>query len=104
MGSSDKIESKRRSIFAIAALPLLVFGFGSRSRAAGACYDLQALPSGQRAQRTGVKFRASTDPNKRCGLCMYFSGSPTACGKCQILLNGPVAATDVCDAWTKKAS
>lgn len=103
MANQEKIDSDRRGVIAAAALPLLIFGLGSRANAAEACYDVKALTAGQRSLRAGVKFRASTDPVKKCGTCMYFSGNAAACGKCSILLNGPVSGSDVCDSWTKKA-
>lgn len=107
MTDPEEIDGDRRSFFALAALPLLVFGLGSRVRAqapaAAACFNPATLTAGQVNMRKGVKFRASTDPVKRCGGCMYFAASTEGCGKCQLLLNGPVSETNVCDSWTKKA-
>ena len=112
MTSPEEIDSNRRGFFAVAALPLLVFGLGSRTRAAPApaapspCYNPANLTAGQANMRKNVDYRKSTDPAKKCGGCMYFSASATTagCGRCQILLNGPVSAEDVCNTWTKKAS
>ena len=110
MSTPEEIDGNRRGFLAIAALPLLVFGLGSRTRAAPApansCYNPANLTAGHINMRKNVKFGKSTDPAKKCGGCMYFSASATAagCGRCQILLNGPVSADDVCTTWTKKAT
>ena len=106
----ETIDDTRRSIFALAALaatPFLALGLGTRVRAAEApaapCYNPKSFTGFQANHRKTLKFRASTDPNKRCGGCMFYSGAPDGCGKCQLLLQGPVSSNDVCDSWAKKA-
>ena len=107
MEKKEDIDTGRRSLFALAALPLLAVGLGARARAAATpatpCYNPATLTAFQKNQRIGLKYRVATDPQKKCGGCMYFAASTEGCGKCQLLLNGPVAAGNVCDGWTKKS-
>jgi hypothetical protein len=45
---------------------------------------------------------ASGEPQRRCGLCTFFSGSDGGCGTCQMLSGGPVSAQGVCNSFVAK--
>ena len=61
------------------------------------------LGGGDKSLRTSLGFKAqSTDSNKRCGTCAFFTPSAGDCGKCTLLSGGPVSLTSVCDSWAGK--
>ncbi len=103
---SDRIQAapSRRGLLALAlAAPLLWAGAAS-AREVAACVDLDALPAGQKSMRRSLGFKLeTTDPRKRCGTCAFFTPGAGACGKCQLLSGGAVAATSICDNWTGKS-
>jgi hypothetical protein len=45
----------------------------------------------------------STQPDKSCAMCNFFSATSGGCGSCMIL-GGPTYATGYCDSWTAKDS
>ena len=103
------IDLRRRGVLAaVATAPLvmlLAFGGGAQAAAVG-CVDMDALPPSQKSLRRTLGFQVqSSDPNKRCGLCTFFTASPGAagCGQCALLSGGAVNATSVCKSWTAKA-
>jgi hypothetical protein len=73
----------------------------TRSAAAEACVDLDALPSGQKAMRQSLNFKLASDDNRKCGGCAFFSAAEGDCGKCQIF-SGPVPAQGRCDSWAAR--
>jgi hypothetical protein len=106
MADNDNPMS-RRSLFALfAAAPVIAAGLASTAQAqeASACVDLDNLSTGQKGMRRSLGFKLqSTDPNKHCSSCTFFSAPSGGCGKCQLLSGGPVAENSVCDSWAKKA-
>ena len=101
----EAVNSARRNVVALAALPLLVFGFGSQSSAAdAACFDLESLPANQKRMRRSLGFKlAAMDDQKRCGACAFFTASTGDCGTCAMLSGGVVSTAYVCDSWAAKS-
>jgi hypothetical protein len=76
----------------------------SASAAGPACVDLKSMSSAEIAGRNSLHWTAqSTQPDKTCSLCQFFTASPGGCGMCMIL-SGPTYATGYCDSWTAKQS
>lgn len=102
----DPIEhpwSRRGLLGLVAATPLLVLGAAAQAQDGAACVNLDALPASQKSMRRSLGFKAlSTDPKKHCGTCAFFTAPVGACGKCQLLSGGAVAAASVCDNWAAK--
>ena len=100
-------KSRRNLVVAAAKIPLLLTVVGAVARAAdeSPCVDLDSLPASQKSMRRSLGFKAaSTDPKKRCGLCVFFTASASNCGTCGLLNGGAVTTSSVCDSWAAKAS
>lgn len=96
------MHDRRKFLTLAAASPLIALGASRALAEDAACYDPAALPMSQKGLRRSMEFVAvSTDPQKRCELCAFFTGA-AGCGKCQIL-NGPVAAASYCASYAPKA-
>jgi len=95
----------RRGLFGLAAAgPLLLAAAKAQAQDVAACVNLDALPASQKSMRRSLGFKAlSSDPKKRCGTCAFFTAPAGACGKCQLLSGGAVAAASVCDNWAGKS-
>lgn len=96
--------SRRRVLRAAAAAPvLLVLSRTAAGADSAKCFDLDSMPAGERSLRTSLGFKSqSSDGNKRCGTCAFFTASAGDCGKCTLLSGGAVASTSVCDSWAAK--
>lgn len=94
-------KTNRRSLLALAlAAPLTAYA--ARAAAApGACVDLDALPSSQKAMRQSLNFKLVSDDSRRCGGCAFFTATDGDCGKCQIF-SGPTPAQGRCDSWAAR--
>lgn len=91
----------RRGLFALAMVAPAA-AFAARAAAAtGACVDLDALPSSQKAMRQSLNFKLVSDDSRRCGGCAFFTATEGDCGKCQIL-SGPTPAAGRCDSWAAR--
>lgn len=101
----EVVNSARRNVVALATVPLLVLGFGSRASAEeAACFDLEALPANQKRIRRSLGFRlAAMDDQKRCGACAFFTASAGDCGTCAMLSGGVVSTAYVCESWAAKS-
>jgi hypothetical protein len=100
------VDSQRRHVFALATVPLLLLGVGSRARAAdtAACFDLESLPASQKRLRRSIGFRlAEKEATQRCGSCAFFTASAGDCGKCEMLSGEVVSTAYVCDSWAAKS-
>lgn len=87
-------------MFAVAAPAA---GFAAGAAAQGACVNLDALSSGQKAMRTSLGFKmVSPDAKRRCGGCAFYTAVEGSCGKCTLLSNGAVPAEGVCDSWAPR--
>ena len=96
-------HSRRRVLQAAAAAPVILLGGTVLAASSAACFDLDSMPAGDKSLRTSLGFKAqSTDSNKRCGTCAFFTPSAGDCGKCTLLSGGPVSLTSVCDSWAGK--
>lgn len=74
------------------------------SAAEAACVDLKKMSSDEVAGRNSLHWTAmSTQPDKSCSMCQFFSATSGGCGMCMIL-NGPTYAAGYCDSWTMKES
>jgi len=97
-------HSRRRVLQAAAAAPVILLSGAALAASSAACFDLNSMPADEKSLRTSLGFKAqSTDSNKRCGICAFFTASTGDCGKCTLLSGGPVAATSVCDSWASKS-
>jgi hypothetical protein len=97
---SSAADPTRRALLGLAALaPAL--GFAAQAAAAGACVDLDALPSGQKSMRQALNFKLASDDARHCGACAFFTATEGDCGKCQIF-SGPVPAQGRCDSWAAR--
>jgi hypothetical protein len=69
------------------------------ARAAESCVE-----SASESLRGSLHYQAtSSDPQKPCSKCGFFtSGDAKGCGDCQIL-SGPVDAGGHCDSWSAKS-
>lgn len=87
----------------LAALGLMSGAAGAQPPAA-ACFDPSALSLSQKNQRRSLSYAdPSPDPNRRCGLCAFFTAGEGQCGTCQILSGGPVEADAVCSSFAARS-
>lgn len=98
------MTDQRRRYFlqrAIGLIPIVYFAPAllQQARAAASCVD----PDSE-SLRTSMHYVAkSSDANKECGTCGFFTPSdPKSCGECQIM-SGPVDFTGHCDSWSPKS-
>lgn len=98
--------NSRRDVLGLAvAVPVIMLGLASAARAAdpALCFNPDLLPGSQKSMRKALGFVAvSTDTAKSCNRCAFFTATANGCGKCQLLVGGPVTATGVCRSWAKK--
>lgn len=82
-------------------VPLLAL---SRARAEGACDSLKSLSRSQRRMRDVVGFQLDAEGERQCRDCAFFTADTTTsnCGSCELLNEGPVYATSVCESWGEK--
>lgn len=91
----------RRGLFVL-AMAAPTAAFAARAAAAtGACVDLDALPSSQKAMRQSLNFKLVSDDSRRCGGCAFYTATDGDCGKCQIF-SGPTPAAARCDSWAAR--
>jgi hypothetical protein len=97
-------QSRRQVLRAAAAAPiLLVLSRMASSADSAKCFDLDSMPASDKSLRSSLGFKAqSSDSNKRCGTCAFFTPSAGDCGKCTLLSGGAVASTSVCESWASK--
>ena len=101
-----KAQSTRRTFLAAASLAPFACLIGSSALAteAAACYDPAALPLSQKSRRRALGYvEASTDAQKNCRTCAFYTVKAGDCGGCQLLGGGPVNAGAVCNSFAKKA-
>ena len=95
--------TRRQTIKLVAGLsPLLLL---SRARGDdGACDSLGSLSRSQRRLRDVVGFQIQTKDDRMCKGCAFFTGAANTpnCGSCELLNDGPVYTTSVCDSWGDK--
>ena len=105
MSDWTQAPRSRRGLLALAlAGPLLWIGTTAGAQEAAVCVKLDTLPASQKSMRRSLSFKLeTTDPKKRRASCTFFTSSGGACGKCQLLSGGAVAAVSVCDNWTAKS-
>jgi len=102
MARADHPGATRRTLLRL-ALGVPAAAFATAAAAEGACVNLDALPSGQKAMRSSLGFKAvSEDPKRRCGGCAFYTAAEGACGKCALLSGGPVPAEGRCDSWAAR--
>jgi hypothetical protein len=102
----EQLDSGRRNMIALAVVPLVLFGLGSRAGAAdtATCFDLESLPAAQKRLRRSLGFRLATpEEQKHCGSCAFFTASTGDCGNCAMLSGGVVATQYVCESWATKS-
>ena len=97
MDGKMQTKATRRALLGL-ALAAPAAALAGRAAAAGACVDLDALPSGQKSMRQALNFKLASDDSRRCGACAFYTAAEGDCGKCQIF-NGPVPAQGRCDSW-----
>ncbi|WP_117352613.1 high-potential iron-sulfur protein [Blastomonas fulva] len=67
------------------------------------CYDPATLGLSQRNRRRSLGYvDVSGDAGKQCSECAFFTAGSGACGTCQLLTGGPVAAGGVCGSFARK--
>jgi radical SAM protein with 4Fe4S-binding SPASM domain len=68
------------------------------------CVDLKKMDASEVSARNSLHWTAmSTQPDKTCAKCNFFSATSGGCGSCMIL-GGPTYAAGDCDSWTAKDS
>jgi sulfatase maturation enzyme AslB (radical SAM superfamily) len=68
------------------------------------CVDLKAMSAGELSSRNSLHWSAmSTQADKSCAKCNFFSATSGGCGSC-VILGGATDATGYCDSWTTKDS
>lgn len=73
------------------------------AQAPAACSDPATIPLSQRNRRRALGYASpSTDPQKHCGICAFFTPASGSCGTCQMLSGGAVETTAVCTSFAKK--
>ena len=103
MAASDNRLGATRRALLMFAIGAPAAGFAAAAAAQGACVDLDALPSGQKAMRNALGFKlVSDDPKHRCGGCAFYTAAEGSCGKCALLSGGPVPAEGRCDSWAAR--
>jgi hypothetical protein len=76
----------------------------SAHAADSACVDLKKLSSDETTSRNSLHWTVkSTQPDKTCEKCNFFTATSGGCGSCMIL-GGPTYAAGSCDSWTAKDS
>jgi hypothetical protein len=100
--ANSRLGATRRALLML-AIAAPAAGYAAGARAAGACVDLDALPSSQKSMRASLGFRvASEDPQRHCSGCAFFTAADAGCGKCALLSGGPVPADGRCDSWAAR--
>jgi len=84
---------------AVAGLAPLALCLAGRAGAAEA-HCGGDLPMSQKNRRSALGYvEASTDPQRRCGHCTFFTGGDSGCGACQMLSGAQVSAQGVCNSF-----
>lgn len=98
------MDISRRSFLAVTTLaPCVFLAGGSAAAQTAACYDPAKLALSQKSMRRSLGYvEASSDPNKRCSLCAFFTGTQAGCGNCALLSGNPVNADGLCTSFAAK--
>lgn len=97
-------RDRRQFLAGMAVLAGALPGMAAAQGSAPACYDPATLPLSQKNQRRSLGYvEASTDPQKHCAVCSFFTASAPGCGTCVILGGGPVNAGALCTSFAAKA-
>ncbi len=68
------------------------------------CVDLKKMDASEVSSRNSLHWTAkSTQADKTCAKCNFFTATTGDCGSCMIL-GGPTYAAGYCDSWTAKDS
>jgi hypothetical protein len=97
---------RRLSAFLLAGAGGITAGHGKENRTskAGVCVNLSALSPTEVKQRKLDNYtEKSSDPDKTCSGCTFFTPSAkgAGCGQC-LIFNGPANPNGRCDDWTAR--
>ena len=96
--------SRRRLLVRMAQICVGSVVAASADAADTECVDLKAMGASEVASRNSLHWTAmSTQADKKCAMCNFFSATTGGCGSC-VILGGPTYATGYCDSWTAKDS
>jgi hypothetical protein len=97
--------SRRRLLTQIVQVSIGAAAFVSGASAAETqCVDLKKMSSDEVSARNSLHWTAkSSQPDKVCSGCNFFTATSGGCGSCMIL-GGPTYAGGYCDSWTAKTS
>lgn len=100
--ANSRPGATRRALLML-AIAAPAAGYAAGAAAAGACVDLDALPSAQKSMRSSLGFRmVSEDPKRHCSGCAFFTATDGGCGKCTLLSGGVVPPDGRCDSWAPR--
>ncbi len=95
--------SRRRLLTQIAQISIGVVLVSSANAEDASCADLKKLSSDEVTARNSLHWTTkSTQPDKVCSGCNFFTATAGECGSCTIL-GGATYATGYCDSWTAKS-
>jgi hypothetical protein len=87
---------RRQFLIACGLAPFAAALAGIAKAAEPACGGEVPLSQKNRRRTLGY-LEESTQPQRRCGLCTYFTAGEGGCGTCQMLSGGAVNANGVCN-------
>lgn len=97
------MSTRRGFVALLAAFAATSLFEKAAAQAPTACSDPSTIPLSQRNRRKALGYTSpSTDPQKHCSLCAFFTSASGSCGTCQMLSGGAVEATAVCTSFAKK--
>lgn len=100
--SRRRLLARMAQICAGGVLAVSAGAAGAADSTDTACVDLKAMSADEVASRNSLHWTAmSTQADKSCAKCNFFSATSGGCGACMIL-GGPTYATGYCDSWTAK--
>jgi hypothetical protein len=93
--------SRRRFVKVAAVMPVLL---AVEAKSKQVCYDPKTSSWAEQNQRKSLNFQlVSSDPQKVCGGCSYFTANKAGtCGACRMLNGGSVSPQSSCDFWVKR--
>jgi hypothetical protein len=95
---------KRRDVIRLAVLAATLPACGSATGPTFSCEDTSRLSEPERSARRLQDYTdQTTQPDRRCSNCRYYTPAPEGqCGACQ-LIRGPIHPEGYCNLWTARA-
>ena len=95
---------RRRDVLGLVVLAVVPSACGTSSGPTFRCDDVSRLTEAERTTRRVQEYTdQSTQPDRLCASCRYYTPGPTGeCGACQVI-RGPIHRDGYCNLWTARA-